>query len=303
MKKEIMEIVSYIEKLVRKGGPEESEYEELNSKFGGLQQMVKLGAISQEELDRIRNALGDAISLNTMQGFSLGKPHGYAGDFEIIDRIYRQWLSEHPSLVRWDRFFHWQPATKAVRNRKSYFHQLLTRMSARHKPLHVLKLGVGPGRSMFEWLESNPNVQVHFECVELDYKAISFAQQLNALHLDRVSFCQQNALVFRPRKKYHLIWIAGLFDYFDDRVFVKVAKRMLPAIADGGELVIGNFSLENPSRAYMETLDAWVLRHRAPETLVQLLEKSGAHPSTITIRAEPEGVNLFAHVNEAHETQ
>lgn len=297
MKKEMMGIVSYIEKLVRKGGPEESEYVELNMKLGELHQMVKLGAISEDELDSIRKAFGDAFSLNTMQGFCLAKPHGYAGDFEMIDRIYRQWLSEHPSLVRWDHFSHWQPAAKAVRNRKSYFHQLLTRMSAQHKPLNVLKLGIGPGRSMFEWLESNPDAQVHFECVELDPNAISFAQQLNALHLDRVSFYKQNALTFRPHKKYHLIWIAGLFDYFDDRVFVKVAKRMLPTIADGGELVIGNFSLENPSRAYMETLDAWVLRHRAPEMLVQLLEKAGAHPSTITIHAEPEGINLFAHVS------
>ena len=170
-------------------------------------------------------------------------------------------------------------------------------MSAQHEPLHVLKLGVGPGRSMFEWLESNPNAQVHFECVELDPKAISFAQRFNALHLDRVSFYQQNALVFRPRKKYHLIWIAGLFDYFDDRVFVKMAKRMLPAIADGGKLVIGNFSLENPSRPYMELGD-WILNHRSPEMLAQLLEEAGAHPSTISIHAESEGVNLFAHVSQ-----
>ena len=121
MKKEVMGIVSYIEKLVRQGEPEASEYEELNFKLGELHQMVKLGTISQEERNRIRNAFGEAFSLDTMQGFVVGKPHGYAGDFEIIDRIYRQWLSEHPSLVQWDRFFHWQLAAKAVRNRKSYF--------------------------------------------------------------------------------------------------------------------------------------------------------------------------------------
>ena len=63
-----------------------------------------------------------------------------------------------------------------------------------------------------------------------------------------MSFVQRNALRFRPQRTYDLVWSAGLFDYFEDALFVTTLSRLLKATAADGELVVGNFSTQNPSR-------------------------------------------------------
>ena len=45
------------------------------------------------------------MSLSTIQGFVYNKPHGYAGDFEVIDRIYNYHIAEPKHLSKWDTFF------------------------------------------------------------------------------------------------------------------------------------------------------------------------------------------------------
>lgn len=44
----------------------------------------------------------------------------------------------------------------------------------------------------------------------------------------------------------------------------------------GGKLVIGNFSDENPNRAFMEGGMNWFLHHRSPEQLIDLAKQAGA---------------------------
>jgi extracellular factor (EF) 3-hydroxypalmitic acid methyl ester biosynthesis protein len=148
---------------------------------------------------------------------------------------------------------------------------------------------------MFEWLSLHPNAEVNFDCIELDPNAIRYAEALNEEFLSRIAIEQQNVVRFRPSRQYDLIWIAGLFDYFPDRIFTSVLKRLIPAIGSGGELVIGNFSPANPSRAYME-FGGWSLHHRTADALISLALRSGAAPDTIQIGAEPQRVNLFLRI-------
>ena len=55
-----------------------------------------------------------------------------------------------------------------------------------------------------------------------------------------------------------------------DRLSVAVAGRMLSAVTPGGEIVIGNFAVGDPSQAYME-LGGWFLHHRTADELKVLL--------------------------------
>jgi len=62
--------------------------------------------ISEEEVMGIWQALPDIYcTTDTMQGYVLMKPHGYSGDFVVIERIYSGWLSPKQHLINWDRFF------------------------------------------------------------------------------------------------------------------------------------------------------------------------------------------------------
>jgi extracellular factor (EF) 3-hydroxypalmitic acid methyl ester biosynthesis protein len=113
---------------------------------------------------------------------------------------------------------------------------------------------------------------------------------------ERITFTRANALRFRTTKKYDLVWSAGLFGYFDDRRFVFLLKRLLGFVACGGELVIGNFSDENPTPCIMEIPGDWNLHHRNEARLRRLAESSGIGAQAISVGREPEGVNLFLQI-------
>ncbi len=112
---------------------------------------VRSGRISTDKIREMWSLLGDAFGLDTMQGHGIRKLYGYAGDFEMIDRIYQYSLSPKPSGRRWDEYFQSRKACEAVRNRKKYFHNLLEselEQAAGH--LQVLNVGSGPARDISE---------------------------------------------------------------------------------------------------------------------------------------------------------
>jgi extracellular factor (EF) 3-hydroxypalmitic acid methyl ester biosynthesis protein len=113
----------------------------------------------------------------------------------------------------------------------------------------------------------------------------------------RVNFIKANALKYQPVKCYDVIWSAGLFDYFSDRTFKLLLRRLIPNIAPGGQLVIGNFSDSNPNHHWLHFCE-WHLHHRSSEQLVRLALEAGAQHENVSIGKEPEGVNLFLHINQ-----
>lgn len=243
--------------------------------------------------------LRELLKLETCQGYVLSKPRGYDGDFEIIERIYQQWRSPNPALVKWDDYFHAQAAPKAVRNRKHYFLDWLAtkEKTVGGRGLLVLNIASGPGRDMFEHFTAHPQSPTRFECVEQDAEAIIYAQKLCLAFIDKLCFHQANAVSFRSRKHYDLVWSGGFFDYLTDDLFSRVLHRYYLMVAAGGELVVGNFSTINPTRTLME-LGRWFLHHRTEEQLIGLAVQAGIAPNLIRIAKESEGVNLFLHVQK-----
>lgn len=284
---------SYISSLIARNGPEPSDYGELDNWYRLVAELEASRKITKSDVVKLREDFGEAMTAKTLQGFACSKPHGYAGDFEIIDRIYQNHVSPDPCLAKWDYYFHSHAAPRAVRNRKDYFHSLLDKLRAPNP--RILKIGVGPGRSMFEWLTRNPSHSVSFDCVDSDNKAVEYAKKLNSRFLGNISFYKQNCLRFHPDTKYDLIWAAGVFDYFTDKLFIAAMKRLYGFLVRGGELVIGNFSPKNPTRAYME-FSGWNLQYRSEENLLTLASDCGLSRSPIRIDSEPEGINLFMHV-------
>ncbi|WP_162176369.1 class I SAM-dependent methyltransferase [Enterovibrio calviensis] len=288
--------MDYIRTLVDSGGPKPDQYDDLNQWFQLIGEKSRTKAITQDQLTEMWSAFGDAFSTNTMQGFVVNKPHGYAGDFEIIDKIYTKWLSPTKHLENWDRFFHWQKASIAVRNRKAYFKSLLSEVdnSEVENPL-ILNVGSGPCRDIFEYQEEEPSTKIKFECIDMDSRAIEYSKTI--LSGENVEHFCLNAFKFRPNKEYDLVWSAGLFDYLDDKQFVFLLRSLLDSVATGGELVVGNFSEKNPSRDYME-FGGWFLHHRTEEKLTQLAQKADGDNYVITIDREPSGVNLFLRITK-----
>lgn len=261
------------------------------------------GKLTAQDIEAIRNAFGDAaLTLNTLQGHVFLKPRGYAGDFEVIDKIYRKHISEEEKFANWDLYFHSTDAVQAVRNRKTYFIELLksvenTRINSQVEKFDILNIASGSGRDMQEFFLDCPENGLFFDCLDQDKEAINFAESLCNDWLTQIHFKKANALRFSTDKKYRLIWSAGLFDYFNDKTFKFLLKRYFAMLDVGGEMVIGNFSDKNPNRTYME-LGEWFLNHRSEKELLALVKECNLNTSSVFIGQEPLGVNLFLHIKK-----
>ena len=288
---------NFIETLIARGGPEPQEYAALTAWVEAIAEDVKSGRTSAEQVSSMWLALTRQHFRGSLQGLAAEAPHGYHGDFEIIDAIHCARVSTDPALARWDAYFHAQAAPKAVRNRKQYFHDLLRpKVGCNGDKFSVLNVASGPARDVAEWFDGNSTATTWFDCVDLDLNAIRFAESLCAKHADAVRFFHGNALTFKPPHRYDLVWSAGLFDYLEDRLFVRLLRRLIRFTQPGGEVVVGNFGDYNPTRNYMEILGGWRLIHRSREQLIALAMQAGVLRECISIGAEAEGVNLFLHV-------
>lgn len=287
----------FLQTLVAKGGPDPAEYYDLDAWVAEIADQVKTGQLAAEDLEIMRRAMGEACSIATMQGFVYQKPHGYAGDYEIIDRIYQSYVSDQAHLAKWDVYMQQNMATMAVRNRAQYFvrqlHQLMQQTAG--QDVQVLNLASGPGRDMSQFFSAYPEARIYFDCIEQDPNAVQHAQDLCQPYLSNIRFHIKNALRFQSDKQYRLIWSAGLFDYFDDKIFVFMLKKLRLMLAPEGEIVIGNFSANNPSKAYMELFE-WHLQHRSPNTLKALALKAGFSAAQLSVHKEAAAVNLFLHI-------
>lgn len=285
--------LDFIRELVAKGGPETADYTSFDQWISNTSAAISRGALSNETLLAVQNVFGEVLTPATNYGHIYRKPHGYAGDFEIIDRIYQRYISSNEALAAWDIHFHTRSGPDAVRNRKDYFHQLLKKKLHANgpHPLRVLNVASGPARDIAEFYGAGA---LTVTCIEQDQKAIDYARNLCNGHGQSVHFVRENALKYKPREQFDLIWSAGLFDYFADPLFVRVLARLAKSLAPNGELVIGNFSEDNPDRDFMRFF-GWDLIHRSQSRLLELAERAGLATDLCSIGKESHGINLFLH--------
>jgi SAM-dependent methyltransferase len=298
----VEDLSTSIYRLIASGGPDPEQYAEIDRWLIAAERLLSSGHATKEQIAAVWRSVGDDFLQDTMQGFALLKPHGYSGDFEMIDRIYTQRISSKAQWRKWDIYFHSQSAPKAVRNRKAYFHSAIDSLIANDcsAVIKVLNLGSGPCRDIAEYLAARPQLNVAFDCVDQDPKAIAYAKSLieTTPHCSTVTFHQSNVVRFQPPQKYDLIWSAGLFDYLPDPVFVSLLARLRQTARSKGKIVIGNFSVSNPTRRYMELVGDWNLHHRTAAQLIELAVEAGASRESVTVTAESEGVNLFLVIEE-----
>jgi SAM-dependent methyltransferase len=282
--------VHFLKSLLDKGGPDPEEYDLF---------LEYISTVNEQGIHELREVIKPIMNEETMIGFAFAKPYGYAGDFKIIDMIYQKKINPDPRYTKWDKWYHAQHAAKAVRNRKEFFKQILAELDegADH-PKEVLILGSGPATDVYEYLSDHPDSGLHFDLIDLDQRAIDYAKEKNVKFLDRLNFIRMNVLRFKTHKFYDLVWSAGLFDYFKEKHFIYLLRKYNEFVAEGGEMIIGNFSDENPSTGGMHAILEWYLNQRSPEELVYYAVEAGAKRENVYVDKEPLGVNLFLRVKK-----
>lgn len=293
-----MKAQNQIEELIKFNNISHDDFDKIDKIIESISLDLKNGQLTRKDISEINTIFGEEFLENTIQGYGLRKPYGYAGDFLMIDKIYTLATSENPKFKIWDEYFHLQTAPKAVRNRKEYFKKIMQKRINCNTQLELLNVASGPARDIFEMYSKLPaNKKVVTTCVEMDKNAVEYAQELNKEFLDKIQFIQKNIFKYKENSKYDIIWSAGLFDYFNDKAFLLILKKFKNWLKPGGEIIIGNFNENhNPSRNYMEIFGEWFLTHRTEDQLIYLAMEAGFDRKMINIDNEPENVNLFLHI-------
>ncbi len=292
----IEENVDHLARVIAAGGPTPDDYPALAETFlrlhaacytevDGLSQMTtpihRLELFLQQHKHIFRTT-------ESMQGFAWSKPRGYAGDFEIIERIYDRMIADDPQLAAWDQFFHFAPGADAVRNRPGYIEGILR--AGNHESL--LSLGCGGARDLA--VTNREGALRRITLVDTDADALGRAQEnLNNPAID-YTIIRKNVLRLRDLEPVDLVWSAGLFDYLNDRLAIHVISKTRDFMNDGAEIVIGNFAKTHASRPYMELVCEWRLIHRTEEEMAALMTAAGFDEASVTVESDATGVNLFA---------
>lgn len=279
-----------LNQMVDKGGPDVFDYDKLRVIADGLDN------ISLEDEGKLYEIFKSVLQEESIIGHTFLKPRGYAGDFRLIDKIHMKETSQDPRFKKWDEYFHEADSSIAVRNRKSYFIKIIQQLANTLTNPKVLNLGSGPCRDVFEYYQSSPTNRAYIDCVDMDKDALEYASGLCDNYYNYINYINQNVFRYKPTNKYNIIWSAGLFDYFSDKLFIRLVSRLYQFLEKEGELVIGNFSIKNPGKTEMEVYGKWFLNHRSEEQLISLALKAGIHHDCICVQKEQTGVNLFLHL-------
>jgi extracellular factor (EF) 3-hydroxypalmitic acid methyl ester biosynthesis protein len=236
-----------------------------------------------------------------LQEYCRKKPFGYAGDYQAIDYILTNYISDDSPARVWDQFFQTQAAAKAVRNRKDYLTAtILALQRSTSSDLAVLDLGSGPCRDVAEVLDQSPlDHSILIDCLDIDRTALNFGERLLGPYQDRydIHFHCCNMLRFRPARKYDLVWCGGVFDYFGDKTARAMVDRMVQWTKPGGKITVGNFAPPNPTRSYMEWVVDWLLIHRTEQDFERLVA-SVPNIASVAFKREPEKVILFCEITK-----
>jgi extracellular factor (EF) 3-hydroxypalmitic acid methyl ester biosynthesis protein len=237
------------------------------------------------------------------------KPLGYAGDYEMMNMLYRD--HREGATLFGKALNVWatqQPAARANINRIDYIGAKIKSAvdKAASGRVRIASIGCGPAREVFAFLTAYPELGERLDVALIDQeeRAIAHCERtlapLAARTGARVRVIKESARrlltdmqIGNALGECDLIYSAGLFDYLPDRSFTALLTILHRALAEGGTLLIGNVATHNPDRAQMEYIVEWFLHHRSPEQLYGLASGLKPEPRSIDVESEPTGLNLF----------
>lgn len=286
--------VLFLQDLVNAGGPEPDQYQALNRALVDFNKAHVSGEFNYYGPDFKDDLMGKALSFDTMQGLAYRKPHGYAGDFELLDRIYGHFLTQQSDLRNWDQYWNSQAFVSAFQHGQRYFVDVMAAAEQRSQGMKVLNIASGSSRSIADYLNQYKS-ESSFLCMDQSWKALDYANLLCRQHTDQVDFKHGGAQDIAPDEKYDLIWSEGLFDYLNDAAFKQTLEKLLSHSRKGSEIVITNLSTNNPSQPYMNFLD-WHVNPRSEAHMLYLASCCGIKRSQLHVVQDPSKVNMYLHI-------
>jgi len=249
---------------------------------------------------------------------TLTKPLGYAGDYEMVNMMFRDPLEGGSLFAKLVNIYAMQlPPIVAHRNRIEYLGRKLEtealRGAAQKRGLRIFNMGCGPAVEVQRFLAGSQLSQ-HAQFTLVDFNDETLTRTLQIL--DGLKQQHARRTVFRPVKKsvnlliksaargedyarpdqYDLIYCAGLFDYLTNQACQQLMNIFYTMLAPGGLLIATNVD-EHPAKNQMEYFLEWYLVHRGNDAM-RALAPPAANPRDISLKRDATGVNLFLEVRK-----
>jgi extracellular factor (EF) 3-hydroxypalmitic acid methyl ester biosynthesis protein len=224
---------------------------------------------------------------------SLSKPHGYAGDFKIIDWMYDLEHSAgedptEPGIVNClDFIFSTNHSVISLWDRRRWLKGLLHDELKKKGELKILDIACGGARYIRDFLESVDDVStVSVTLLDQDPAALAFAETVNlAKWPDQIeTICAPIKNLTKTIKvdDYDVIISSGLFDYLDHETGSGVLNYLSTKIKQGGVLAITNYHIDDASLLSKDWSADWPLVFREdhhvhalfPHTITPILTRS-----------------------------
>lgn len=282
--------LSILAGCVRRGGPAIEEYPQVAAALSVLH-------IDKVAAERVAEVLAPTLTPQCLHGWAYLRPHGLPGDHVVIERLQTGFVTPDPRLAAWDTFCQAQPVARAIRNRTTYFHELLARLDERRPhAAAVLVAGSGAAHDVHTYFTTHPESRIAITCVDGNGQAVALAEARCRELRQSVTVLHQDVAAMRHRGAYDLVWAPAHGCCLDDRAWVAQASRLYDLVASGGELVVGNVAAANPSRPYLEVVARWQLAHRTAEQLATLAHATAGPDAVVRVEREAEGALLFTRI-------
>lgn len=256
---------------------------------------------------------GQVLEVGWLQNRARTKPLGYAGDYQILTRMWEQICCDHPLGRLFDRYFLRLAAPRAVRARLQHVAGTLAAhcLEFDGPSYRVISVVSGPGVDIQTALAALPETRrarVEVTLLDLDPEALEHAsERIRELvpegnliaRRENLYRMASNASLAAELNGVHLLICTGFFDYLRDDVAVDLLRYFWSCLAPGGRMLVGNFAPHNPTRAYMEWIGNWYLTYRTAEKLRGLAREAGIPDAQFDVQVEHTGVDLFLVAEKA----
>lgn len=229
------------------------------------------------------------------------KPSGFAGDFEMLIKLYDQatpatGLGGYLDLCILDL-----QLARAVRSRLSAAREyLLNEIDRRGTSVRILDIASGPCREYLNWPTLPIENPIEVVAMDNDPVAIDYVKTNVASKLDggtKLNVVRYNALRTRNAKatiehfgRFDIIYSVGLFDYLTDDHLIGVFTGLRDTLADNGSMYIAFKDTEQYEKTpYQWHLD-WFFYQRTQQDVLELYRKAGFDVESIQMTRDTTGI-------------
>lgn len=189
--------------------------------------------------------------------------------------------------------------SKAVRNRlkfvKRELKKHLTSISEFDRDIEIISIASGSSRAIVEVVKDGhylDGTKLSITFLDKSEHAIQYSKEMS-LHIShlpiKLNWVQDSAGAFlrnASSKKFDVVEIVGLLDYFNDEKVLEIFTGIYNILQPGGVLITSNINHNSEEKFITKVID-WPMIYRTAEELGGLVKKSGFEYNNIKAFYEP----------------